>query len=153
MGYQASVRRFAISDLHTVAQLFDEYRQFYEQDSDLIHAEQFIRARAENDESLILVAENDSGKLDGFCQLYPTFCSVLAKPIYVLSDLFVTSSARRQGIAKKLMDAAQDQGKVDGKARVDLTTAKSNLKAQALYESQGWTRDNAYYTYNFDVKN
>ena len=42
----------------------------------------------------MLIAENDSGAAIGFVQLYPTFSSILATPMYVLSDLFVVS---RQG--------------------------------------------------------
>ena len=33
----------------------------------------------------------------------------------------------------------------------DLTTAKTNLPAQALYESMGWIRDEVFYTYNRDL--
>ena len=29
-----------------------------------------------------------------------------------------------------------------------LTTAKTNTQAQALYESQGWMRDEIFYAYN-----
>jgi ribosomal protein S18 acetylase RimI-like enzyme len=148
---QLCIRKIEERDLRAVAQLFDEYRQFYEQPSDLALALHFIRARVDNDESVILVAESADGQLHGFCQLYPSYCSVLAQPIYVLYDLFVTYTARRQGVAKKLMDAAQQQGKADGKARLDLTTAKTNLKAQALYESQGWVRDDVFYTYNLSL--
>lgn len=31
---------------------------------------------------------------------------------------------------------------------MDLTTAKSNLKAQRLYEATGWTRDEVFFAYN-----
>jgi hypothetical protein len=48
-------------------------------------------------ESVILVAEDERSALVGFCQLYPSFCSVEAKPIYVLYDLFVIPSARQSG--------------------------------------------------------
>ena len=35
-----------------------------------------------------------------------------------------------------------------GKARMDLTTARSNHAAQALYESLGWTRDEVFLAYS-----
>jgi ribosomal protein S18 acetylase RimI-like enzyme len=146
-----SVRKFEDRDLARVAHLFDVYRQFYEEASDYRLAEDFIRARMKNAESMILVAEDASGNLAGFCQLYPTFCSLLAKPIYVLSDLYVVPGARRQGLAKELLDAARQQGLADGMARLDLTTAKTNLKAQALYEAQDWRRDDVFYTYNLPL--
>lgn len=147
----STIRKFEHGDLDAVAQLFDEYRQFYELVSDRQLAEQYIRTRMENSESVILVAENVDGGIDGFCQLYPTFCSLLAKPIYVLYDLFVSLKVRRMGIAKELLIASDRQARADGMARLDLTTAKTNLNAQALYESLGWQRDNVYYTYNLTV--
>jgi ribosomal protein S18 acetylase RimI-like enzyme len=44
----------------------------------------------------------------------------------------------------------------DGMARMDLTTAKNNVKAQSLYSSLGWVRDDVFYTYSWkprDLKN
>ena len=32
--------------------------------------------------------------------------------------------------------------------RLDLTTAKTNLPAQAAYEALGWVRDEVYFTYS-----
>jgi ribosomal protein S18 acetylase RimI-like enzyme len=145
------IRPFEPRDLDETARLFDLYRQFYEQRPDLMHAERFIRARTENAESVILVAQASSGALIGFCQLYPSFCSVAAAPIYVLYDLFVAPEARRSGVAKALLAAAQERARADGKVRMDLTTAKTNLKAQALYESMGWRRDEVFFTYTLEI--
>lgn len=134
-------------DLAAVAQLFDQYRQFYEQAPDAALALQFITERFTKQESVLLVAQESSGDLVGFCQLYPSFCSVEAKPIYVLYDLFVAPSARQTGAGRALMQAAEARALQDGKARMDLTTAKTNLRAQSLYESLGWVRDEVFYAY------
>jgi len=112
----------------------------------------FISDRIENSESVIFVADAGNGTLVGLCQLYPTFCSVAAVPIYILYDLFVAPNARRAGVAKQLLLAAIGQAKTEGKARVDLTTAKQNFGAQALYESLGWKRDEIFYTYNLSIR-
>jgi ribosomal protein S18 acetylase RimI-like enzyme len=135
-------------DLATVASLFDQYRQFYEQPSDQALALRFITERFERHESVILVAETDAGELVGFCQLYPTFCSVEAQPIYALYDLFVVPSARKSGAGRRLLQAAEALAQAEGKARMDLTTARSNLPAQSLYESLGWVRDDVFLAYN-----
>ncbi|WP_321784228.1 GNAT family N-acetyltransferase [Paraburkholderia sp. J94] len=148
------VRQYAARDLDAVARLFNDYRVFYEQPSNLPLATQFIAQRTQANESVLLVADTgDTGDhaLAGFCQLYPSFCSVEAAPIYVLYDLFVAESARRAGVAKHLLQAAAARAKRDGKVRMDLTTAKTNLKAQALYESLGWKRDEVFYTYNLTI--
>lgn len=46
------------------------------------------------------------------------------------------------------MLAAQEYAAINGFPRLDLSTAKSNLKAQSLYESLGWVRDDVFYTYH-----
>jgi ribosomal protein S18 acetylase RimI-like enzyme len=138
----------ANSDVSSVARLFDSYRQFYEQPTDLEKATNFIRARLESAESAILIAEDSDQKAVGFCQLYPTFCSVDASPIYSLYDLYVTPLARKLGIGKSLLLAAEELSKRNGMSRMDLTTAKTNFPAQALYESLGWQRDEIFFTYS-----
>ncbi|MFZ4550891.1 MAG: GNAT family N-acetyltransferase [Aquabacterium sp.] len=139
------------ADIPAIAKLFDLYRQFYEQAPDFDLALQFITDRLRRSESVILVAESPSGELVGFCQLYPSFCSVLALPIYVLYDLFVLPSARKSGVGRALLLAAAEQAKTDGKARMDLTTARTNQAAQSLYESLGWVRDDVFLAYNLRV--
>lgn len=135
-------------DLDVIASLFDAYRQFYEQSSDLAIAKSFICDRLMNNESMILLASNESEQAVGFCQLYPTFCSVEAKPIYALYDLFVIPEARRSGAGTALLQAAEKLAVESGKARMDLTTARTNKAAQAAYESLGWVRDEVFYAYS-----
>lgn len=142
------IREAAFSDLRNLAELFDLYRQFYEQEPDYELAFQFLSSRFKNSESTILIAESDELGLVGFCQLYPTFCSVEATPIYSLYDLFVLPDARKLGVGRQLLLAAEVRALADGKARMDLTTAKTNLPAQSLYESLGWQRDEVFYAYN-----
>ncbi len=145
------IRRAGRDDIAGVAPLFDAYRQFYARPPDPALAERFIRERIERNESVILVAETDADELVGFCQLYPTFCSVSAASIYVLYDLFVRPAARRTGAGLALMQAAQAQAQRDGMVRLELSTAKTNAPAQALYESLGWVRDEEFFTYSLDI--
>jgi ribosomal protein S18 acetylase RimI-like enzyme len=142
------IRVATLDDLHAVALLFDAYRQFYEQEPDLDLAMAFIGERMRNRESVVLLAQHDGGAAVGFCQLYPTFCSVKARPIYALYDLYVAPHARRSVAAHQLLLAAERQAAQDGKARMDLTTAKNNLAAQAAYESLGWVRDDVFLAYS-----
>ena len=50
-----------------------------------------------------------------------------------------------------LMQAAQAQAQRDGMVRLELSTAKTNAPAQALYESLGWVRDEEFFTYRLDI--
>lgn len=143
-----TTRAAGLADLAAVAELFDDYRQFYEQASDLPLARQFIAERLAKDESRIILAVNAAQAVVGFCQLYPSFCSVEARPIYALYDLYVRPSARRSGAATQLLLAAERLARQDGKARMDLTTARTNRAAQAAYEALGWVRDEVFLAYS-----
>lgn len=148
MPLNLSIKLASVADIENVASMFDLYRQFYEQIPNIELATKFIAARIERGDSTIFLAEDASGLGIGFCQLYPTFCSVEAAPIYVLYDLFVRPEVRRSGAGRTLLMAAEAHAKENGVARMDLTTAKNNRSAQALYESLGWKRDDVFLTYN-----
>src|ERR1051325_5098276 len=100
------VRYASPDDLDLLVPLFDAYRVFYEQPSDLNIARTFLKERLQLRESVILLAFSISGEGLGFVQLYPFFSSVSAKRIWVLNDLFVTEKARGTGLSRVLMDAA-----------------------------------------------
>lgn len=137
-----------LADLETVAPLFDAYRQFYDQAPDLAGACRFLNERLINNESMVLLAEEAAGQAVGFCQLYPSFCSVEAAAIYTLYDLFVSPHARRGGVGRALLLAAEAQAVASGKVRMDLTTARHNQAAQSVYASLGWVRDEVFWTYS-----
>ena len=141
------IRLATPADADAIAPLFDAYRQFYEQAPDLAVAHAFIAQRLERAESVVLLALDASGSPIGFCQLYPTFCSVEAAPIYTLYDLFVDPGARKTGAGRRLLLAAEATARAHGKARMDLTTAHTNTSAQSLYESLGWVQDTVFRAY------
>jgi ribosomal protein S18 acetylase RimI-like enzyme len=143
------VRRAQAQDLGALAALFDAYRRFYEQPADLARAQRFMADRLARGDSVIHVAAGgEGGALQGFTQLYPSWCSVEAGPIMVLYDLFVAPEARGRGVAQALMQAAEDHARGAGCVRVDLSTAHTNHAAQALYESRGWQMDRVFRWYS-----
>lgn len=151
-GDGAAVRRAEAADLDALAELFDAYRRFYEQPADVALARRFLAERLANDESIVFIAPRAGGTgLAGFCQLYPSFCSVAAAPIRVLYDLFVAPEARGQGVAQALMQAAEADARGAGCVRLDLSTAHTNRRAQALYESRGWQRDEVFRVYSLTL--
>lgn len=145
------IREATRDDLPLLGKLFDEYRQFYKLPTDIEKAGSYLRARLAAGESVVLVAEDEAGRLVGFTQLYPTWCSLLAGPVYVLYDLYVAPSARQRGAGRALLEAATERGRRDGKLRMTLSTARTNLSAQSLYETLGWVRDDEFYVYNLGV--
>lgn len=139
-----TVRQAALDDLDQLVPLFDAYRRFYGQHSDPTVARQFLSDRLTRNESVVLVAETSGGTAVGFAQLYPTFSSIFAAPMYVLSDLFVIPEARRRGVGTRLLTAAAEAARTAGAVRLELATAITNVSAQRFYEALGWQRDDFY---------
>ncbi|BCL76314.1 N-acetyltransferase [Jeongeupia sp. HS-3] len=144
------VRHAGLDDLDALAPLFDAYRVFYRQQSDLALARDYLRQRLMRHESVLLLAELD-GKPAGLIQLYPMFCSIVAEPIWVLNDLYVADAARGRGVARALMTKACDHARASGAARIELSTAHGNRTAQALYESLGYELDTVYRYYSLSL--
>ena len=143
-----NVRDATVDDVDALAPLFDGYRQFYGQPSDISKASEFLRARLTNGESKILIAERGGdGRAVGFVQIYPSFSSVRCKPIWILNDLFVASDARRLGVGDSLMAVTDASARDAAVAYVTLTTAHTNHTAQRLYERSGYELDQEFRTY------
>jgi ribosomal protein S18 acetylase RimI-like enzyme len=132
--------------LEEVSKLFDQYRVFYNSSSDHEAARRFLGERFEKRDSTIFVASID-GCIVGFTQLYPSFSSVSMKRVWILNDLFVDENHRGSGIAKSLMSTAENFARETGAIRVILATQISNVAAQLLYESRGYTKDKEFYHY------
>ena len=134
------------SHLDDVAALFDSYRVFYQQDSNLSQAREFLQQRLTGEDSIIFVAYQD-GKAVGFTQLYPSYSSVQMKRSWILNDLFVAEFSRQQGVAELLMSRVE-QHAIDTQAvAITLQTAVDNTKAQALYHKLDYQRVTNFYQY------
>ncbi len=94
--------------LDAVAPLFDAYRGFYQQPSNLAQSRALHRRTHGCDESVIFLAQDEHGEALGFVQLYPTFSSIDAHRTWLLSDLFTTPAARGRGVGRLLMNTARD---------------------------------------------
>lgn len=130
-----------------VVPLFNAYREFYGQSSDLQQAEQFIQERVMGGESTIFLAYLEE-KPVGFAQLFPVFSSVAMKRAFLLNDLFVAKQARKQGIAQSLMEQCYAYCQQKGARYMMLETARDNVQAQKLYEKMGMTVDETVYYYS-----
>jgi ribosomal-protein-alanine N-acetyltransferase len=142
------IRMATAADVDQAAPLFDAYRQFYGLPSDLALCRRYLAERLGRDESLVLLAGEAGDAALGFVQLYPSFSSLRAARTYVLYDLFVDPAARQRGVGRRLMEAAAEEARRRGAVSLVLSTAKSNHRAQRLYESLGWVRDEDFYEYN-----
>lgn len=133
-----------------IAELFNAYRKFYRQESDLEGAIIFIKARFKNKDSVIFTA-NDNSCLAGFVQLYPSYSSVSMRRIWILNDLFVRESYRRKNVARQLMETAKNHARGTEALRVQCATESLNVSAQRLYESLGYLKDEVFYHYTLEL--
>jgi len=150
--------RIKSSESSLVAELFNKYRVFYKQPSNIELAEKFIQSRLENNESVIFVAiiKDENGLTPiGFTQLYPKYSSVRAIKNWLLNDLYVEQNYRKQGIGEKLINTALKFAKEDQATFMELSTAVDNHTAQSLYESLGFIKQNPgtdFFNYKIEVK-
>jgi ribosomal protein S18 acetylase RimI-like enzyme len=151
------IETITLANHHLVTGLFNSYRVFYKQQPDLHLAENFIKARLQNDESVIFVALVDVNGTEvpaGFTQLYPSISSVRALRNWLLNDLYVAAEFRKQGIGEALIKTAIDFARNDGAKLVKLETAADNHIAQSLYEAIGFKKqepDMSFFTYHIQL--
>ena len=153
------IKKLEENETGLAAPLFDRYRMFYNQPSDLIGAAQYISDRLRTGESVVFVAfHEDEGKTSpvGFAQLYPLYSSISMTKNWILNDLFVIPESRGKGVGKLLISAAVALGKAGNAKFLQLETVANNYGAQRLYEMTGFEKqaiDTKFFLYkiSFDT--
>ncbi|CDN45655.1 Uncharacterized N-acetyltransferase YhfO [Paenibacillus sp. P22] len=141
-----SVSRCDAAEAAAVAPLFDQYRIFYGQPSDVEGAHQFLQERLVRGESILFAAAAEGVPI-GFAQLYPVFSSVSMRRVLILNDLYVHAEWRGRGAAKLLLQAVRDCAAAGEARSVQLSTAAGNAAARSLYEQAGYELDTVFLTY------
>ena len=139
-----TIKQATLNELDNLAELFDLYRLFYEQKSNIEGGREFLKERLINKESVVFLAFDEKSPV-GFVQLYPAFSSVSMERSWVLNDLYVKEIARKKGFAEKLMKKAISFAEETGAKGILLETGKENLPAQRLYERSGFVRETSYF--------
>ncbi len=148
---KVKIIRAGVTELDDAARLFDAYRVFYKQESNLPAANNFLFERMINHESVIYLAYDENNTAVGFEQLYMSFSSVSMMPIWILNDLYVAPEARKKGVGKALIAEAEALVKERGDKALILETAQDNTPAQALYEKLGFSKESDVYHYSLDM--
>ena len=144
-----SVQAGELKHLSDLVPLFDAYRQFYKQASDLDGARAYLLDRLSHGEATVFIAY-DGPRAIGFVLLYDTFTSVAMKPLCILNDLYTVPEARGLGAGTALIARAREHAVATGAFRLRLRSAQDNLTAQSLYEKLGFKRDGIYFTYDLN---
>jgi ribosomal protein S18 acetylase RimI-like enzyme len=150
------VKKIEISEYKLVVEMFDKYRIFYKQPSDLQLAESYLKERLENNQAHIYIAcSNDLNLLFGFTLLYPKFSSVSAKQNWHIGDLYVEPQYRKQGIGNILLKQAINFATEQDAVFVSLNTAIDNFTAQSVYDHFGFEKCEptpGYLYYQYKIK-
>lgn len=138
------------SHIESIVPLLNQYRVFYQQDSDEGAARKFLHERFSKNESVVFLALENSIPT-GFTQLYTSFSSVSLQPVFILNDLFVSNTHRGKGIGEALLTKAKEHCKEMEYKGLALETALDN-PAQRLYEKLGWEKDSHSFHYFWTSK-
>jgi len=138
-------------DIKDLSKLFDKYRIFYENKTDVETAEKFLTQRLQNGESEIFVAENEESKIVGFIQLHPIFSSTRMQKLWLLNDLFVDENYRGKGVSVLLINQSKKLCKQTEACGLILETAKTNEIGNHLYHKTGFTLDIEHNYYSWDI--
>ncbi|KXF82825.1 GNAT family N-acetyltransferase [Enterovibrio coralii] len=142
-----TINRADMSDLDEIVKLYEKYLDFYEVDRTGKNPLAYLQERLKNDESIIYFATTDDNEFAGFTQLYPLYCSLEMKRTWLLYDLFVDEKFRKEGVGQLLLERADQLAQETDSAFIMLSTATDNVKAQHLYEKNGYEKDVDFYTY------
>jgi len=127
--------------------LFNEYRVWYGQPSDIEGAEKFLRARMTQQDSVVYGAFEEKDTMVGFTQLYPLYSSTRLGRLWLLNDLYVSPKHRGQGISVHLIDRAKDLATETEAVGVMLETEKSNDIGNNLYPRTGFVLEEDFNHY------
>lgn len=119
---------------------FDPQRFFLVEPIEQGYGRWLVR-ESKNPEALVLVAEQ-GGNVVGYA--YGTLVErdwmLLLDACGALQDIYVEESARRSGVARKLLEETCTRFRALGAPRVVLSTAAKNESAQRFFESMGFRR-------------
>jgi GNAT superfamily N-acetyltransferase len=98
-----------------------------------------------------LLARDDAGNAVGFATIFWTWTTLSAARLGVMNDLFVVEDARGGGVADALIAACAERSREHGATELAWQTARTNLRAQAVYERVGARRDDRWLDYSLSV--
>lgn len=137
-----------LNHLDEFAELFNDYRIFYRQPSDLERGKSFLKDRISNQETVtFLIKVNE--QYVGFAQLYSLFHYKALQRQWLLSDLFVNPNFRGLGLSIALIDRCKQYCAETDACGLLLETEKTNEIGNNLYPKCGFELDRDHNYYNW----
>ncbi|QBC42158.1 GNAT family N-acetyltransferase [Iodobacter fluviatilis] len=151
-GSTLTIRQANLDDLHEIWRLwgawalFDEYRQHFNQATDLEAGHQFLIERLKSGDSVLFTA-CEGTKTVGFAQLYWNISSLRMQKTLLLNDLYVTKESRHRGVGRALIKATEDFAAQQHVVYMEMESAASEKDALSLYKNAGWQPSRDYVVY------
>ena len=142
------------ADLGELLPLMRGYCEFYEvapSDDELLAMSRTLIANPEV-EGVQLIARDDDGAAVGFATIFWTWQTLSASRLGVMNDLFVAEGARGGGHADALIAECVECCRAHGASDLAWQTARTNERAQAVYDRVGATRDDRWLDYSLTVE-
>jgi GNAT superfamily N-acetyltransferase len=138
-----TITRVRAEDLDDLFPLLRGYCDFYRAtpSDDALRAMATALLEDPVHEGVQLVARDAEGGAVGFATIFWTWSTLSASRIGVMNDLFVAEAARGQGLADALIEACREECVRRGATMLAWQTAPDNLRAQAVYDRVGATRE------------
>ena len=97
--------------LSRLAEIFNDYRIHFGQESDLVGSTAFLEERLLKNQAVVFVAiDEESDEYMGFTLLYPMYTSLKIKSTWTLNDMFIADKYRKFGVASKLLEKVKEFG-------------------------------------------
>jgi len=139
MSAAESVRLASAGEVPIVARLLGEFRDWWQKSEPSDEAiEANARRILEDGEGDYLIAYDASGQPAGVAQVRFRWSVWTSAPDCWLEDLYVSGSARREGVGSRLVEAVIELARERGCARVELDVNEGNEAAIALYVACGF---------------
>jgi len=97
-----------------------------------------IKEMKDHPSALVLFAKADNNYV-GICTCFYAYSTFLAKPLLNVHDIYVEEAFRGNGIARKLLETAEQIAEKENCGKITLEVRKDNLNARDLYKRQGFT--------------
>jgi ribosomal protein S18 acetylase RimI-like enzyme len=129
----APVREDELEELLPLMRAYCDFYSVFSRDEELRAVTRGLQGSGAS-HGLQLVARDTAGSPSGFATLLFNWSTTSGGRAAVLEDLYVTPQARRQGLARALIERCRAESGDHGARELSWITRPDNLAAQSLYD-------------------
>ena len=140
------IRPAVLDDFEAVTVLLEELGRARVTDYTRPRCRELFESHLTDDRAAHLLAEEDGASAIGFCSLHFRDRLNHPTPDAWVPDLIVTASARRRGVARRLLEEADRLARERGCWQLTLESGHTRTAAHVLYGAMGMEDAGKYFT-------